>query len=154
MSQETVVLLGTSGLAPGEGFRVVAPEQPTADPDALAEFIAQSADGPVHVIAELSMAGVGCWLAIRFPHLVHRLVLARPACPGEDLVERLGEIQAETLVVFDTPAGPEQGQVYQQRIPRAYRFFIYAPRRRGALVTDFLRRGETFLVNTGETHSW
>jgi pimeloyl-ACP methyl ester carboxylesterase len=153
MSQERVVLLGSRQLALAEGFRVLTPEQPPTDADALAEFIARSADGPVHVVAESSMAGVGCWLAIRFPNLVGRLVLARPACPGEDLIERLGEIQAETLLVFDSTADPEHGHVYQQRIPRAYRFFVYAQGRLVGLVTDFLRRGETFIVNTGETRS-
>jgi pimeloyl-ACP methyl ester carboxylesterase len=150
MSRETVLCLGDiPGL--GEHFRVLTPEQPPLDADSLAAFLGQVADGPVHVVAEGSRVGVACWLAIRFPHLVRRLVLARPTCLGEDLVRRLGEIQAETLVVLDSAAPPEAGQVYQERLPRAYRFFVYAPSRLTSLVADFLLRGERFVVNTGET---
>src|ERR671933_2296117 len=103
MSDEAVLCLGDLPRL-DERFRMLVPEQPPPDADALAAFLAQVADGPVHVVAESSLAGVACWLAIRFPHLVRRLVLARPACLTQDLVQRLGEIQAETLVVLDTRA--------------------------------------------------
>jgi pimeloyl-ACP methyl ester carboxylesterase len=154
---ETVLLLGDVELVPtlAQQFRVLAPKQLPEEADGLEEFLhAQAAEGSVHVVAEGSAAQPACWLAIRAPQRVRRLVLARPACLGEDVVERLADVQAETLVVLDSTAPPEAGQVYQRCIPRAYRFFVYSPTRLGALVTDFLMRGETFIVNPGKATSW
>jgi pimeloyl-ACP methyl ester carboxylesterase len=153
MNDEPVVCLGDLPRL-DERFRVLVPEQPPLDADALAAFLAQVADGPVHVVAEASLAGVACWLALRSPHLVRRLVLARPACLTQDLVQRLSEIHAETLVVLDSGVPPGAGQVYQERMPRAWRFFVYAPSRLASLIADFLLRGERFVVNTEETRSW
>jgi hypothetical protein len=143
MSQETVLLLGNSELTLGEPFRIVTPSRSNPDSDA-----------PMHVVAEGPACADGCWLAIRHPGRVRRLVLTRPECPDDELGHRLGEIHAETLVVLDTSAPVEAGQIYQQRIPRAYRFFVYAPQRCAGLIADFLRRGETFIVNTGAQTAW
>jgi pimeloyl-ACP methyl ester carboxylesterase len=140
MSQEPVLVLGNGELALGEPFRVVSP---SADDEA-----------PAHVLAEGRASLDGCWLAIRHPERVRRVVLIRPACPDDELTQRLGEIQAETLIVLDASAPADAADVYQQRIPRAYRFFVYAPSRLVRLIADFLLRGETFVVNTGETRSW
>jgi pimeloyl-ACP methyl ester carboxylesterase len=140
MSQEPVLFLGNRELALGEAFCVVGPNQ--------------EVEAAAHVVAEGEACAHGCWLAIRQPERVRRVVLIRPGCPDNELTQHLGEIRAQTLVVFDATAPPDAGQVFQQRIPRAYRFFVYAPSRLARLITDFLQRGETFIVNTGETRSW
>jgi pimeloyl-ACP methyl ester carboxylesterase len=157
---ETVLLLADDmELVPSlaQQFRVLAPKQPPTEAEDLEDFLllrAQAGDAPVHVVAEAAAAQTACWLAIRAPERVQRLVLARPACLSDDLVRRLGEIQAETLVVLDSAAPAEAGHEYQQRLPRAYRFFLYSPARLGSLIADFLVRGERFIVNTGEATSW
>jgi pimeloyl-ACP methyl ester carboxylesterase len=209
-----------------ERFRLLVPSRPGFDrstlghcqthaevTDVLAEWLAKVADGPVNVVAESTGSVSGCWLAVRYPNLVQRLVLVAPAAfhvasgpppPTEDrdrllfgehpdwaspptdeemlqrqrnsalngqkwrspdgnraLLERLGDIRAETLVLFGTNdqlIPPEQGLLYQERIPRTYRFYLYgaahslsvaAARPFVDLVTDFLKRGDAFIVNTG-----
>jgi pimeloyl-ACP methyl ester carboxylesterase len=154
---DTVLLLGDAALVPAlaRHFRVLAPREPPAEADELDDFLrAQAAEGSVHVVAEADAGQPACWLAIRAPERVRRLVLASPPCLDDKLVQHLNEIQAETLVVLDTAAPAEAGQVFQQRIPRAYRFFVYSPARLGSLLADFLVRGETFIVNTGDAAAW
>jgi pimeloyl-ACP methyl ester carboxylesterase len=154
---DTVLLLGDAALVPtlAQHFRVLAPREIPPEVDGLEDFLrAQAAEEPVHVVAEAGAAPTACWVAIRRPERVRRLVLAWPPCVPEKLVQHLKEIQAETLVIMDPAAPPEAGHIFQQRIPRAYRFFVYSPARLGSLVADFLVRGETFIVNTGEAPSW
>jgi pimeloyl-ACP methyl ester carboxylesterase len=154
---DTVLLLGDPELVPtlAQQFRVLAPKQPPDAVDGLEDFLrAQAAERAVHVVADADAAQTACWLAIRAPERVRRLVLAWPPCLDQKLVQHLNEIQAETLVVLHTAAPAEAGQLLQQRIPRAYRFFVYSPSRLGSLVADFLVRGQTFIVNAGEAPSW
>jgi pimeloyl-ACP methyl ester carboxylesterase len=154
---ETVLLLGEAELVPSlaQQFRVLAPKQAPDAVDTLDDFLrAQAADGAVHVVAEAAATQPACWLAIRAPDRVRRLVLAWPPCLEDKLVRRLSEIQAETLVLLDSTAPPGAGQAYQLGIPRAWRFVVYARRGSASLIADFLRRGETFIVNTGEAPSW
>jgi pimeloyl-ACP methyl ester carboxylesterase len=75
-----------------------------------------------------------------------------------DLLERLGEIATPTLVLWGTAdevLPPEAGQIYVQRIPVSYRILIYgaahalpvaACRQFVSLATDFIERGERFVV--------
>ncbi len=75
-----------------------------------------------------------------------------------DLLQRLGEITAPTLVLWGTAdevVPPEIGQTYVQSIPNSYRILIYAAahslpvsacEKFVALVTDFIERGERFVV--------
>jgi pimeloyl-ACP methyl ester carboxylesterase len=84
-----------------------------------------------------------------------------PANGNADLLERLPEIAAPTLVVWGTAdqlVPPEHGQLFVQRIPNSYRILVYgaahslpiaACRQFVALVTDFIERGERFVVNEG-----
>lgn len=249
-ARETVVflhgaggVLGNAAFIPmlAEQFHLLLPSRPGFDrstlghcqthedvADVLAEWLAKVADGPVHVVAESAGSVSGCWLAVRYPNLVQRLVLVAPAAfhvasqptrsllpggegppptqdrdrllfgdhpawtrpPTDDevqqrqrngafnaqkwrsadgnraLLDRLGEIQAETLILFGTAdqiIPPEQGLLYQERIPRAYRFYLFgaahslsvaAARPFVDLVTDFLKRGEAFIVNTGADNAW
>jgi pimeloyl-ACP methyl ester carboxylesterase len=83
----------------------------------------------------------------------------RPADGNAALLERLSEIAAPTLVLWGTAdqvVPPEAGQLYIQRIPNSYRILVYgaahslpvaACRQLVALVTDFIERGERFVVN-------
>jgi pimeloyl-ACP methyl ester carboxylesterase len=82
----------------------------------------------------------------------------RSAHGNADLLERLHEIAAPTLVLWGTAddvVPPEAGQVFVQRIPESYRILIYgaahslpvsACRQFVALVTDFIERGDRFVV--------
>ena len=86
----------------------------------------------------------------------------RPGCGlrsgNADLLERLGEIAAPTLVLWGTADAmlpPEAGHAYVQRIPTSYRILIYgaahslpvaACRQFVSLTTDFIERGERFVV--------
>jgi pimeloyl-ACP methyl ester carboxylesterase len=85
----------------------------------------------------------------------------RPADGNQDLLERLGEIAAPTLILWGTAdrlVPPESGQVYKQRIPESYRMYIYGAAHAlpvaacaafVRLTTDFIARGEGFVVNEG-----
>jgi pimeloyl-ACP methyl ester carboxylesterase len=83
----------------------------------------------------------------------------RPANANRDLLERLHEVAAPTLLLWGTAdevVPPEAGQPFQERIPTCYRVLIYgaahvlpvaACRQFVALTTDFFERGEAFVVN-------
>jgi pimeloyl-ACP methyl ester carboxylesterase len=82
----------------------------------------------------------------------------RPADRNAELLEHLSEISAPTLVVWGTAdehIPPESGQLFVQRIPNSYRMLIYgaahslpvaACRQFVALTTDFIERGDRFVV--------
>jgi len=75
-----------------------------------------------------------------------------------DLLERLGDITAPTLILWGTAdevIPPESGQVFLRRIPNSYRILIYgaahsvpvsACRQFVAMATDFIERGDRFVV--------
>ncbi|HEX6511534.1 MAG TPA: alpha/beta hydrolase [Chloroflexota bacterium] len=80
---------------------------------------------------------------------------------NQDLLARLPEIKARTLILWgtaDRQIPPEQGEIYQKHIPRAHLMYIYgaahalpvaAARQFVELTTDFIERGEAFMVNRG-----
>jgi pimeloyl-ACP methyl ester carboxylesterase len=82
----------------------------------------------------------------------------RPEHRNADLLERLSEIRAPTLILWGTAdevIPPESGQLFLQRIPNSYRILIYgaahalpvsACRQFVDLVTDFVERGDRFVV--------
>jgi pimeloyl-ACP methyl ester carboxylesterase len=75
-----------------------------------------------------------------------------------ELERRLGEIQAPTLILFGTLDGlvpPEMGRIYKERIPQSFLIYVYQaahaiqwdrPDAFVELVSDFLTRGEAFVV--------
>ena len=77
---------------------------------------------------------------------------------NSDLLERIAEITAPTLVLWGTAdevIPSESGQLFLQRVPNSYRILIYAAahslpvaacRQFVALVTDFIERGDRFVV--------
>ena len=81
------------------------------------------------------------------------------AVRDEELIARLGEIEALTLVMLGTKDGrmtPESVQLIKERMSRAFLIYVYdaahnievdQPERFAALTGDFLKRGEVFLVN-------
>jgi pimeloyl-ACP methyl ester carboxylesterase len=83
----------------------------------------------------------------------------------EELIARLGEIEALTLVMLGTKDGrmtPASVQLIKERMRRAFLVYVYdaahnievdQPGRFAGLVGDFLKRGEVFLVNQEETTS-
>jgi pimeloyl-ACP methyl ester carboxylesterase len=83
----------------------------------------------------------------------------RPADGNADLLERLAEIRAPTLILWGTAdeiIPSESSQLYVHRIPKSYRIFIFgaahslpvaAYHQFVTLATDFLQRGEGFVVN-------
>jgi pimeloyl-ACP methyl ester carboxylesterase len=82
----------------------------------------------------------------------------RPADGNAELLARLGDITAPTLVLWGTADAivpPEAGHVFVQRIPTSYRILVYgaahslpvaACRQFVSLATDFIERGERFVV--------
>jgi pimeloyl-ACP methyl ester carboxylesterase len=82
----------------------------------------------------------------------------RPAEGNADLLEHLADIAAPTLVLWGTAdevIPPEGGRLFVQRIPNSYRILVYgaahslpvaACRQFVALTTDFIERGERFVV--------
>ena len=79
----------------------------------------------------------------------------------DELLVRMPEIEALTLVLFGTEdamaSSPDAGAaVYQRTIPHAYSMYLYAAahelpviaaERYAALIEDFAKRGEAFIVN-------
>lgn len=75
------------------------------------------------------------------------------------LEERLAEIKAPTLLLWSTRdqvVPPDLGEVYHKRIPVAYLMYIYGgahalpiacEKQFVSLTSDFLERGESFIVN-------
>jgi pimeloyl-ACP methyl ester carboxylesterase len=83
----------------------------------------------------------------------------RPPDGNRELEERLHEIAAPTLLLWGTAdelIPLEAGKPFQHRIPTCHRVLIYgaahslpvaACRQIVALTTDFIERGEAFVVN-------
>jgi pimeloyl-ACP methyl ester carboxylesterase len=178
---ETIVLLhGADGPAASllaARHRLLVPVPPGGARDGvrgeaarIAALVRAAASGPVHLVAQSEGAAAACWLAIECPELVKSLVLSAPssfAAPdaNRDLLERLGEIKAPTLLLVGTKDEivPEAAmRPYQKAIADCHRMFLYgaahdlaasAGPRWAALVADFIDRGEAFAVNPGTRES-
>jgi pimeloyl-ACP methyl ester carboxylesterase len=82
----------------------------------------------------------------------------RAADGNAELLEHIGEISAQTLILWGTAdevVPPEDGQVYTQRILQSYRVLVHggahslpvaACRQFVTLATDFIQRGDHFVV--------
>lgn len=78
-----------------------------------------------------------------------------------DLVARLGDVKALTLILHGTKDGvipTASAHLLKQRIPRSYLVYVYdaahaldvdQPDRYVRLINDFVARGEAFIVNYG-----
>ena len=88
------------------------------------------------------------------------------AVRDDDLIARLGDIEALTLILLgteDTRLPVESVHLLKERLPHAHLIYVYdaahnievdQPERFAALTGDFLRRGETFIVNQGGGHDF
>ncbi len=153
--------------------------EPTANRD-LAHTLtrAASATGLEHyaLIGTSAAAPVALWQALDAPEQADAVVLISPSAlslegpttasrvdSDSGLEGRLGEVKAATLVLCgteDRTIPPETGRTYAQRIPKCYYVLVYdaghalveeRPYALCAIVTDFLERRETFVVNRSST---
>ena len=150
---------GTPVVVGGTGIPAVA--------SLLAEFIDQLIGKPCEVVGHSRGAQLAAWLAILQPAKVEQLVLMAPEGFGtgqardEELIARIGEIQAYTLILGgsrDQVVPAQAVQAVKSRIRRSQLLYIYdaahaievdQPARVAALVEDFFVRGDAFIVNAG-----
>jgi pimeloyl-ACP methyl ester carboxylesterase len=97
--------------------------------------------------------------AVRERNASANAALIRPADHNQALLERLREIAAPTLILWgtaDRQIPPTSGQIYRQHIPNSTRIYIYGAahalpvascQKFVALTTQFIQRGEAFVVN-------
>jgi pimeloyl-ACP methyl ester carboxylesterase len=98
-------------------------------------------------------------LAQRQRNVQPNMARMRPPNGNADLLQRLDEISTPTLVLWGTAdevIPPEQSQIYDKRIPHVHRVYLYgaahalpvsACDRFVRLATDFIDRGDAFVVN-------
>jgi pimeloyl-ACP methyl ester carboxylesterase len=117
------------------------------------------------VIADSEAAAAGLALALERPEAVTALILIGPRLIQNDgravdeaLIGRLGSLKVPLLTVFgtkDKAAPPEAGRHYRERLANCNVVFVYdagaamadeRPEAVAELATDFLHRGDTFLV--------
>jgi pimeloyl-ACP methyl ester carboxylesterase len=135
----------------------------------LAEFIDQVIGKPCEVVGHSSGAQLAAWLAVLHPEKIEQLVLMAPegfgygtAQPRDaDLIARIGEIQAYTLILGgsrDERVPAQAVQALKSRIRRSQLLYVYdaahamevdQPERVASLVEDFFLRGDAFIVNAG-----
>ena len=132
------------------GFRPDGSPPPSSDPEQrLRQMYAYPDRRPPETKSEATLA--------RNRELLHHYHGA--AVRDDELIERLGEIEALTLVMLGTKDGrmtPESVQLIKQRMQHAFLVYVYdaahnidvdQPERFASLAGDFLKRGEVFLVN-------
>lgn len=98
-------------------------------------------------------------MARRQKNAAYNTAAWRSAGPDEELLGRLAEIEARTLVLWGTAdrlIPPEQGERYQRSIPGSHLIYIYgaahslpvaAAETFVRLVTEFIEQKEAFVVN-------
>ena len=173
---ETVVIVGETGvsavLRDGLAQRWVVLEPRLDDlgsgaEDQVATAVAPLASGPYGLIGVSSAASVAIRHAVRSPDSIAALILVSPlavrptgASVGatHELESQLPQIQCPTLAVFGQADGmvdPAAPSVYRSRIPNCNVAFVYdaghdiaaeRPQALLNLVTDYLERRETFIV--------
>ena len=135
--------------------------------DQVAAAVAPLASGPYGLIGVSSAASVAIRHALRSPERIAALILVSPlavrpagapADASQELESRLGDIRCPTLAVFGQADGtidPAAPGVYRSRIPNCNVAFVYdaghdivgeRPQALLNLVTDYLERRETFIV--------
>ena len=135
--------------------------------DQIAAAIAPLASGSYGLIGVSSAASVAIRHALRSPESITALILVSPVAirpagtpvgATHELESRLHEIQCPTLAVFgqaDDTIDPAAPSVYRSHIPNCNVAFVYdaghdiaaeRPQALLNLVTDYLERRETFIV--------
>ncbi|OGA01986.1 MAG: hypothetical protein A3H35_16090 [Betaproteobacteria bacterium RIFCSPLOWO2_02_FULL_62_17] len=133
----------------------------------LGEFIDQLIGKPCEVVGYSMGARIAAWLAILHPAKVEQLVLMAPEGFGmgpardEELIARIGEVQAYTLILGgsrDERVPAQAVRAVKSRIRRSQLLYVYdaahamevdQPERVASLVEDFFVRGDAFIVNAG-----
>ncbi len=119
------------------------------------------------VIGWSDSAAIALWQAIDAPDHIGGLVLISPTVLFPEaksaLIERLGEVQAATFVLFgtnDAAIPPETGRLYVERLPDCYYALTYdaghdiageRPEALSEAVSDFVERRGTFIVERKNT---
>ena len=132
------------------GFRPRGHPPPSQDPEVrLRQMFAHPERRPPETRSDETLA--------RNREMLHRYHGAQTR--DDALIDRLGEIEALTLILLGTRDGRmprESVQLLKDRLPCAFLVYVYdaahsvetdQPERFANLVEDFLHRGETFLVN-------
>lgn len=132
------------------GFRPAGHPPPSSDPELrLRQMFAYPERRPPETRSEETLA--------RNRDMLHRYHGSETR--DDALIGRLGEIGAPTLILLGTKDGRmprESVQLLKDRLPRGFLVYVYdaahsietdQPERFANLVEDFLRRGETFIVN-------
>ena len=135
--------------------------------DQVAAAVAPLASGPYGLIGVSSAASVAIRHALRSPETITALILVsplavrpagEPAYATHELESQLAQIQCPTLAVFgqaDDKIDPVAPSIYRSRIPNCNVAFVYdaghdiaaeRPQALLNLVTDYLERRETFIV--------
>ena len=174
--RETVVIVDEPGrsaaLRDGLAQRwvVLEPRLDDLDPgaeDQLSAAIAPLASGAYGLIGVSSAASVAIRHALQSPQSISALILVSPMAirpagmpvgATQELESQLHEIQCPTLAIFGQAGGmidPVAPSIYRSRIPNCNVAFVYdaghdvaaeRPQALLNLVTDYLERRETFIV--------
>ncbi|MBV9543680.1 MAG: hypothetical protein JOY61_04825 [Chloroflexi bacterium] len=112
---------------------------------ASSDFIRAVVDGPVHLIAESAAGAAGCWLAVLEPALVYSLILVAPdAFAGASHAPPPSSPEAMELRLFGPRPAWSEPPTGEDRA--AHPLPVAACRQFVALVTDFIERGDRFVV--------
>ena len=135
------------------GFRPEDSPPPSSDPEvALRQMYAYPEKRPPETKSDAVLS--------KNREMLHRY--HGPIARDHDLIARLGEIEALTLILLGTKdgrIGPDSVQLLKREIPRSHLIYVYdaahnievdQPERFAGVVGDFLNRAEAFIVNWGD----
>ncbi len=131
----------------------------------VVEFIEYVTDGAGHadIVGRAFGAGVALRTALESQELIGQLVLEAPQGIDADLIERLAEISAWTLVLLgtrDQVVPTSVGQTLKHGLQHTYLMYVYdagndieidQPERYDRVVREFLKRGEAFIINFSDS---
>lgn len=130
----------------------------------IAGFVRYVTDGTARadIVGRAFGAGVALRVALEAPELIGQLVLEAPQGVEDDVVERLPEIAAWTLVLLgtrDRVVPTSIGRTLKHGLQHTYLMYVYdagndietdQPERYDRVVREFLKRGEAFIINFGD----
>ncbi len=132
------------------GFRPEGHPPPSSDPEIrLTQMYAHPERRPAETKSDATLA--------RNREMLHHYHGAETR--DEALIARLGEIETLTLILIGTKDGripPASVQLLKDKMPRAFMVYVYdaahsietdQPERFATVTGDFLKRGESFIVN-------
>lgn len=128
------------------------------------EFVEYVTDGQsrADIVGRAFGAGVALRVTLEAPERIGQLVLEAPQGIDPDVVDRLPEIEAWTLVLLgtkDSVVPVSTGQILKRGLAHTYLMYVYQagndietdqPERYDRVVREFLKRGEAFIINFGD----